>query len=440
MRAELLEALRAGLEGRSGSLKHPWLGWLLLCLCRQRERQRWLMQVRKTHLVDIDEDHGEVPGLPDWSYQFHGVGLLLSGPGREHIDVDFHVGDPDGRTVDPYFFTRRVLALDPPELPERRLRAWLDSSALLVAGLQELREMGLIGHPKSRHLFELEASLGELWGELAASGSEGWDAAFGENGGDWVRAEFGRWSLSLVRRDRSRAQILGDLVGRVDPVALAACAREIYVGPVDAGTGRAIEALMALGEVPGEAELALAARLDPAQHNPFTACRLARWCLSAEVHTGLAVRFITDFAACRRSPGFRGNPFDDEYAFLALEFRPELAPALVAQALRSGTPSSTHRMGALLSLLQEPWCAEALLQAARESQEGSRTRYLVACLQHFEDPVVLAESISLMPAPPQFREGEVGYTGEQVAFLNLRGEVERSRRSVEAVFRRLRPQ
>ena len=91
MRAELLDALRAGMEGRSGSLKHPWLGWLLLCLCRQRERQRWLMQVRKTHLVDIDEDHGEVPGLPDWSYEFHGVGLLLSGPGHEHIDVDFHV-------------------------------------------------------------------------------------------------------------------------------------------------------------------------------------------------------------------------------------------------------------------------------------------------------------------------------------------------------------
>lgn len=103
----LTPALRRVLAGESSRLPlDPWLGWLLICLLRQRARQTWLMQVSRENLAGADRDHGPVPGLPGWTFDYHGMGLCLSGPAAEALDVDFH--DEQGATMDPYFFASRA--------------------------------------------------------------------------------------------------------------------------------------------------------------------------------------------------------------------------------------------------------------------------------------------------------------------------------------------
>lgn len=84
----------------------PWTLWLLICLCRQAKRQSWLKRVHDK-IVENDLDRsGIVPDHQEWAYYYHGMGLCITGPNNEVIDVDFH--DEDALTIDPYFFTTRI--------------------------------------------------------------------------------------------------------------------------------------------------------------------------------------------------------------------------------------------------------------------------------------------------------------------------------------------
>ncbi len=112
----IIGALESALRGKEPRMTAPlWLGWLVVCLCRQRVRQSWLMHVHLTHLKGVEERWGFVPGLPGWSYRYHGIGLCLTGPGNEVLDVDFH--DQVGAIISPFFFARRVMGLDPAPPP-----------------------------------------------------------------------------------------------------------------------------------------------------------------------------------------------------------------------------------------------------------------------------------------------------------------------------------
>ena len=445
----ILEALQAALSGEACEpLERPWSGWLAIVLCRQRERQRWLLTMHRVVLKG-EEEEGLLPGHPGWAFRYHGSGLLLSGPSDERLDVDFQHGDLTGASIDPYFFTHRLLSLADPGLPERRLKGWLcGREPLLIAALDELIEHGVIEHREdSRHVFVLAPELERLSEALARVAFEvpqvaaAWSRRLGEPG---EKADpggskaFQSWALGLVWGGRN-ARLLKDLIPVVDHADLTQVALKVLEGPVESGTGRAIEALTALKAVPGSQAVALATRMDPALHNPFSACRLARWLLKADLHVDVAISLILRFSAQRKSPGFRGNPFDSEYAFLALEFLPEHAPPLIKQALLSRVPNSYEKMAAYLSWIEEPWAQELLLTAARESSDDTQRRFLVGCLQYTPIESVAEAARGLLPPDPEFPPEQPGYTFEQVQFLNLRQLVEARRARALGEVRRLRP-
>lgn len=388
---------------------------------------------------------GELPGHPGWRFHYHGSGLLLSGPDNEQLDVDFHHVDLDGASIDPYFFTHRVLRLGRPGVPEARLRAWLcESEALLNTALDSLRQVGLLVHrPDSKRVFLLSAELADLWEAVAAVDFEvpgvaaAWAGRFGETSEGptpTTSPAFQVWASGLAE---TTPRVLRDLVPAVDPAALTRAALAALKGPVGAGTGCAIEALETLGATPGPEALAFATRLDPAQHNPYSACCLARWCLASGVYRQTALALIQRFSAQRKSPGFLGNPFDYEYALLTMEFAPERAGPLIQQALYAQTPSAYTSMAAFLSWVQAPWAHEALLGAAR-AREATPRRFLVGCLQHGPEDVAQAAR-ALLPPPPAFPEGQPGITYEQLQYLNLRDEVANARARVEQDHRRVHP-
>ncbi|WP_437984981.1 DUF6896 domain-containing protein [Sorangium sp. So ce117] len=105
----VLVAVRAALGAgpvTAGPPPDPWHAWLLVALARQVDRQRWLVRVQRERLSRASR-RGDVPGMPGWKFYFHGIGLCLTAPDGETIDVDDH-GD-DGLTIDPWFFTQRML-------------------------------------------------------------------------------------------------------------------------------------------------------------------------------------------------------------------------------------------------------------------------------------------------------------------------------------------
>lgn len=109
MLAELTNAIDGALDARAEKADvPPWLGWLAVALLRQRERQAWHRYIVETRLREgggVGES-GVVPGLPRWTYKFHGIGCCLTGPDGECLDVDRL--DTEARIIDPYFFAWRV--------------------------------------------------------------------------------------------------------------------------------------------------------------------------------------------------------------------------------------------------------------------------------------------------------------------------------------------
>jgi hypothetical protein len=76
--------------------------------------------------------------------------------------------------------------------------------------------------------------------------------------------------------------------------------------------------------------------------------------------------------------GFRGNPFESDYAVLALRFLPDLALPLLRRALRSSTPMCVQDSAALLAVLDRTWCHRELV-AALDGPAATRP-YVVAAL------------------------------------------------------------
>ncbi|HVR18117.1 MAG TPA: hypothetical protein VMS65_00430, partial [Polyangiaceae bacterium] len=80
-----------------------WELRLLLALSRHVERQRWVASVVDRHLKASTAEIGRsgsfahppggtdrrVPGLPGWSYYFHGIGCCLTHDDGTELDVNF---------------------------------------------------------------------------------------------------------------------------------------------------------------------------------------------------------------------------------------------------------------------------------------------------------------------------------------------------------------
>lgn len=441
----LLAAIDAALRG-APSTPHPapWLGWLTLALCRQRARQRWLAEIARTRLARSDDYDGEVPGLPEWSYHFHGRGLCLTGPNNEIIDADFFQGDDDYQTIDLYFFANRVESLLKRPFVEAQLQAWFGGgTTLMMLAIEDLRELGIVTPPEPYRAIRLNDELEARHQEIAQLSfeAEATQADWKQRLGDELqssKAQHQAWCRSLLD-DRKKSKVIGELAEILPADLIEAACYQLLLGPVDFTTGKAIEALTAIGSRPSAQALKLSARMDPAEHNPYSACRLAEWLFIHKVYEREALALLQRFAAARKIKGFHGNPFDFEYAALTLRFAPEAAPPLVRQALRSKTPDSFKKMAALLSVLDEPWCHKALLDAAQSELDDQNKRFLLSCLMRSsrEGAQVIADA--LMPAPIEVKPNAIGYTFAEVEFFNLRENVEFYREEMRHVAMRIRP-
>lgn len=428
----IVNAIEAALQARShvpAGPPSPWLGWLAVCLCRQRVRQQWLVRVARERLSDARDGEGDVPGLAGWRYSFHGQGLCLIGPGNESLDYDFH--DDEGRTIDPYFFAWRVAGLDPAPLPEARLVRWLIGAQTIVSGLDELRRLGLLEPPASTHVFELCPSLEALSSRVAAARFDepSVRASFAAHLGDRELAGDGApreladahrdFLLSRLVPRASAVRVLREVASALPEDALAAACTELLRGPVDPTTGHAIEALDRCA-APFTAQVdVLLDRLDPAEHHPYAAWAAAKYLLARGAARERALATVLAFASVETVRGFRGNPYVAQLAMLLLEHAPERALPHVRAALRSTTPMVVEEMAALLASIDRPWCHRELEAAPRAPLGADRSasscrRYVAAALAHCTGDLARRRARELAPPPPARAPGAIGFSGDEV--------------------------
>ncbi len=421
----------------------PWLGWLAVALCRQRARQAWLVQVRDTHLADVDEDQGDVPDLPGWTYDFHGQGLCLAGPDGEYLDVDFYDDPSPGATIDPYFFAGRLRSLPEPALPEARTRELLRSSDLVHTGLEALRRVGAIHHPSSRHVFHLSPRLEAHHRAIAAidfadpDTARRWARALGDADRGRTLNAFRQWITEMMQRDRSAARNLPDLAPLFRPEALQQLALGVLSGPVDAHTGRALDALRATRLAPAPEVVALLDRLDPERHHPYPCHALTAYLLDHGLERARCLEAIERFAEVEAVPGYRGNPYLDHLATLLLEHAgTDRAWPVLRHAVFDGTPAGYERIGALLAVLDDDRAPRLLLEAAMAGDD-TKKRFLVACLASRDDDASRALAREHMPPAPE-RSGAIGYSFEEVQYASLRSDIDARLTAARETLARLR--
>ena len=380
----------------------PWLLWLTVSLCRQRLRQRWLIQVRDAHLREVSSPIGAVPDLPGWTYTFHGVGLLLSGPDGELLDVDFQDGEFDGETIDPYFFASRLLGLSNPGLPEAQCQAWLGHRELVVRGLRELRSRGLLAHPTSQHIFHLAGPLMEVWEAVGAIDFTNPRVALQwMDGPDDAFERFEGWVIALLTSRPEVASLIAPICDQLPESSAEALCLSVLDGPVDSATGRAVAWLDGRGDDVLPAVSALLDRLDPPTQHPYAASTICAYLLRRNWQVDLVITMAAEFAAVEKVTGYNSNPMADELCMLLLEYAPARAVAPLRHTLRFGSSSSVRELCALLVLIGEPWGRRELSKALSVSTEPMRDAELRAgmrgavpsWLMHEDETRALAERL-----------------------------------------------
>lgn len=354
----------------------PWFGWLLLCLMRQIPRQQWLVRIVHERLHTAPRDSSDVPGLPGWTYYFHGIGCCLKSPDGEAIDVDFH--DEQGFTIDPYFFARRVFSLENPPFPEARLQVLLPTVDLIAHAIRELVDADELLRPidEYHHAFRLAE---DLEARAVAPAHIDFDAPdeqyrWAMHIGDFeavaaFRAEFDslaqdartwriRWLLQVLQSEHSPHAALGPLAHLLAPEDFVdVCKTILECGPIGPLTGRTIETLDALeGNLGADAVVALLPRLDPEEHHPFTAVRAANYLLQRDLAKEQALEVVFAFGRIEKVKGYIGNPFGADFANLAIQYAPDRCLELVRKALNDSTPITRLTILSTLSSLDQPWC------------------------------------------------------------------------------------
>lgn len=389
----------------------PWMLWLVVCLCRQRARQTWLMEVADR----LSGDDGDVPDSPGWQAWHHGTGLCLCGPDGEIIDMDFVDDSP--RSIDPYFFAHRVRST--PQEPETELRRWLPGDALVVAGIDELRREGVLRHPASHHIFRLADALEAVHARVARVDSESLArcralASFesDEPGG----TRHSEWLCRLLD-DRRRSPAVESVASILSRAQLAELARR-HVGPADSMSASLLDACTERGVDARDEAVRLRDVLDPAAHHPFIACAVGRHLLGRTDEHAPTMALVRRFAAVRRVAGYQGNPLLDQLAFLLLEHEPGEALPVIRRALRAA-PACAASMAELLAAIDEAWCHRELESVLRDERaEASNQRRAARALLASSSELARRAARKLAPAPPQ-RSGQVGFSFDEVDHTHL---------------------
>ena len=407
----------------------PWFAWMTIALLRQHERQIWHQKTVNEHLKNTTTQEGDVPGMPGWKYFFHGIGCCLKSPSGEMIDVDAHELGPG--IIDPWFFAWRVESLcKNTGLPEWHLWRWLPSSAFIVETLADLRHAGIIEYPKGDHVFRLSSQLAGHAGKLA---SRDWNTPpvvsllehmKMSEAASTPEALHGNASYQSFLRnffsDRKRAN-------SVLPVAKQLIAHEslrercvqLLAGKIDSTTGTAIKTLGMIADAKTDAAVCAAiARISPETHLPYPAYQALCYLFERKIRREETLTYFRRFAAVEKAHGFGGNPYLGSYAELALLYVPEDAMALVRRALYSNTPLNVNGIAALLAAIDQPWCYRELLDTLNNPSLVSRP-CVVEALRHSSDTNI-RKLAAEHDRPPVRKEGQIGYTFEEVEYYNAR--------------------
>jgi hypothetical protein len=415
--SDLLETIDGAFEGRTTptGVVPPWLGWLVVALLRQRERQAWHRFIVSTRLGEDERalNEGPVPRLPGWSFYFHGIGCCLTGPDGELVDVDRR--DEAAAIIDPYFFAWRVRSVRELRFPEMRLWRWTQNEEMIIASLGELRAIGALAYPEGDHLFCLAQPLEERVGLLrgcafddAASNSR-WQSALGDTDAPETLEAHRRWV---------RAHASNNGTGLPEPARSVLEARDVFEvcihhlagkpGPV---AGTALNTLRSCASDASPAVSALLQRLSPTDDPPYPAYEALAYLLERGVHDSEVLRRFRAFAGVERAAGFLGNPFLAEYAVLALRFLPDLAMDLIRRSLRSSTPLCVDKMAALLAVIDQPWCTRELVVALQELPGSSS---IAEALRRNGSERAQRQAARLY-RPPTHDPSCLGYTWAEVA-------------------------
>lgn len=414
----LIETIDAALEARVPRSRPvtPWLGWLVVVLLRQRERQAWHRFIVNTRLRDQEKEGGGgiVPGLTGWKYSFHGRGCCLTGPDGEAIDVDRR--DEVARVIDPYFFAWRVRTLASLRFPEMRLWRWMPSGDLIVASLPLLVEAGAIEYQDGGHWFCLAppledrvAALKECAFEDAATQAR-WRSALGDSDDEQTREAHRRWVRERALDPAHAYKVLEPALAFLEQSELLQVCLHHLSGPVGPAMGKALETLGACAEDATGPVMALLGRISPGEDAPYSACQALQYLLERGVDDGRMVEHFRRFSSVEKAAGFLGNPFLGTYATLALRFLPDLAMGLVRRALRSTTPMCVDEVAGLLALIDQPWCVREL-SSALEASPGSST--IAEALRRTSSELAIRWAARQYVAPAH-DPSRLGFTWEEV--------------------------
>lgn len=267
----------------------PHLTWMVAALLVQRERQRWHHGVARRYYQEAAEDEGAVVEHPGWRYERHGIGVCLRGPDGERLDVDFD--DEDGAIIDTWFFASRVESLKAQTFVERRLWRWRPNADVIVAGFDELAELGAIQFGTYRNKATLapalEARVAEVARDLARDGAEArWMAALEPRGEAVHAAEYRAWLRQRVRTVERPGRLLDLALDGASPDEVLALCRPI-MRRKGWDAGHLIELLRGRPEVPAVAEVADALRAallaDDHPFMPMQACSYPAHCDSLDL-------------------------------------------------------------------------------------------------------------------------------------------------------------
>jgi hypothetical protein len=424
MLARLVAAIDAGLgQVPADRPSSPWLGWLVVALLGQRVRQRWHRNV----VAGLPEDSGydadrEVPGLPGWKYQFHGIGCCLTGPDGEVVDVDRR--DDDAALIDAWFFATRVQSLRKGGTVEERLWRWLPSQGLIVAACAELCSAGVLVPFETDRLFRLSASLEERASQVAAEDfgdgatAARWSTALGQMETPLLAVAHREWLLGLIAEGARAYDALEGAAELLSDEDLADACVRVVAGRIDPATGKAIEVLRVRRDPRACTTVrALLDRLSPTEDLPAPAYQALAYLLEHSADREDLEPMFRRFAAVERAAGFNGNPFMGSYAELALRFLPTLAMDLVRRALRSNTPLCVSEVAALLASIDQPWCHRELASALA-APPGPARAYLVEALRRSTGDLASARALQADLSPRE-TPGQIGFTYEQVLHRNV---------------------
>ena len=406
----------------------PWLAWLLTCLVRQLKRQRWLLSIDKELKQAQLGQTGVIPGMPEWSFFYHGIGLSLHGPSNEIIDVDFH--DEGVETIDSYFLARRVIEYEPAPLPEERLRSWLPDQELIVAGIRELQKGPLVS--ENSHTFQLNNSFKKDWDlieEVDLDNTDNfryWKAEIEKYGSSIessvLKDKHQDWLLKILEKEGNSPSLLKAIAKAISLESQKSLCMKYINDEIDHFTAAAVQVLHDRDDAPTDEISNLLPKLNPKKHHPYIAWVICRFLLARDIRPDICMKIIKKFSDQRIFKRYLGNPLDYELAHLALSYNPEIGVPLLRRSLRSKTPLAVEASAALLSVIDAEWCHGELIDAALSSEHSKKPenrRYLAAALVSSFNEKIRQKGTELTPSSRKREKGEIGYTFDEVIEANM---------------------